>query len=131
MTVTAERVIQGRVLDVQGRPVQGAELRIRIIERAVDGEPDALSFLGPRQQQLSAFPASVVSAADGRFALRGVGRSLVVVADVDDPRFAMQHIVIETEDTVMPRGPAGRGGSRPPALRSPSRSRSFCHLPES
>ncbi len=92
--------LHGRVLDLQGRPVQGAQLRIRGILRSVDGETERLLFRGPVEQRADARPAPIGTDADGRFTLRSLGRAIWAVLVVDDPRFALQNIIVETEGAV-------------------------------
>ncbi len=65
-----------------------------------------------------AWPQTTTSDDDGRFAIRGVGRSLQAVLTVDDPRFARVRIPVETgltrPTTATVQHPTPMGGSRCP-----------------
>ncbi len=100
LVLSPTQVIHGRVLDLQGRPVQAAELRIRGILRSADRQTERLLFRGPLEERTDAWPAPVGTDADGRFILRGVGRANWAVLVIDDPRFALQNIIVETEGAV-------------------------------
>jgi RNA polymerase sigma factor (sigma-70 family) len=86
--------IQGRILDLNGRPVQGATLRVEHIDAYADPEAflqtvrdrewplvDSRGWAGPFPGQ----PATLTTGADGRFRLTGVGRDRVVTFQLEGP----------------------------------------------
>jgi hypothetical protein len=101
--------ITGQILDLQGKPVAGATLRVRQIRtapgqdlapwleavRTGQGESDDLE----RQyltQLTTALSPQVTTAADGRFRLMGVGRNRLVTAQLDGEGIASQSLRILT-----------------------------------
>ncbi len=100
-----ERVIQGRLFDLQGQPVPDVKLSVTAIRRALNKGEDVASrdrFEGPafwwaHPDDLPGWPRPVVSDADGRFTLHGVGPGLRVFVNVHDPRFSSQSIEIDTD----------------------------------
>ena len=95
-----EQIIQGRLFDVKGQPVAGA-----IVCGPADDAPPVRRCGRPRAgssrplkahiaggagvNDAPAGPCPVESDADGRFAVRGVGRGEQATLDVHDPRFAL------------------------------------------
>jgi len=100
VSLRPEQVIHGRLLDLQGRPAQGVELRVGAIERSVDGETESLGFRRHRANVPDAWPAPVFTGDDGRFSLHGLSRATRATLIVDSPRFALQGIIVETEGAV-------------------------------
>jgi RNA polymerase sigma factor (sigma-70 family) len=90
LRMVADRPIEGRLLDDQGRPVAGAVVRVEklyavpagdlspIIDalRRLDLNPYQRSYprIGPNHFEASMVIPSATTGADGRFTLRGVGR---------------------------------------------------------
>jgi RNA polymerase sigma factor (sigma-70 family) len=107
ITLRPERVIQGRLFDVIGRPVQGVEVMVQNMGRVIPGNPAIHlreSFEGPwfwwnPRNELPAWPKPAISDEEGRFTIRGAGRDLRVLLTIDDPRFARQRIAINTGST--------------------------------
>ena len=108
ITLRPEQVIQGRLFDVQGQPVQGVSVSVAAMGRALpdpEGDPDDEALEGPEflggnhAKSLPAWPRPVPTDAEGRFTVRGAGRSLRVVLVIDDPRFARQIIKVDTDGT--------------------------------
>jgi RNA polymerase sigma factor (sigma-70 family) len=98
-----EQVIQGRLFDLNDRPVQGVEVRVQAIGRVIPGSRAGYYGDGPRfwwdpGNGLPAWPKSEISDSEGRFTVRGVGRGVRVVLMIDDQRFARQVVPITTED---------------------------------
>ena len=110
-------MIQGRLFDVQGRPVQGVAVSVEAMGRVLhdpEGDPEdrleGPDFLWRSREDLPAWPRPATTDADGRFTVRGVGRSLRVVLMIDDPRFARQRIEVDTDSTSrLEAGDHGRG----------------------
>jgi hypothetical protein len=86
--------IQGRILDLNGRPVQGATLRVEHTHAYADTEAflrsvrdrewpggDVKGWAGPFPGQ----PRTLTTGADGRFRLTGVGRDRVVQFQLEGP----------------------------------------------
>ncbi len=99
-----EQVIQGRLFDVNGRPVQGVDVRVQSMGRVLPGNRDSQRGEGPSfwwnpGNDLPAWPKSAISDSEGRFTVRGVGRDLRVVLMIDDPRFARQIVPLNTDGT--------------------------------
>jgi len=106
ITLRPEQVIQGRLFDLNGRPVQGVTVSVGAMRRILQRHPNI-----PRERlegpilswshvnDLPAWPKPGVSDADGRFTLRGVGRDLRVDLIVVDPQFARQRIPVDTDGT--------------------------------
>jgi RNA polymerase sigma factor (sigma-70 family) len=101
--------IAGTVIDLEGKPVSGATLRVQQINAAPTGNLDAwlaaavnkkgLS-LELEQQYLSRYTIALSPAAttdrDGRFQLTGIGADRLVIAQVDGPTIVSQPIRILT-----------------------------------
>jgi len=102
-----EQVIQGRLFDLIGRPVQGVEVRVQSLGRVITGNRashypygmEGPSFWWNAANGLPAWPKPAISDAKGRFTVRGVGRDLRVIFMIDDPRFARQRAPINTDST--------------------------------
>jgi RNA polymerase sigma factor (sigma-70 family) len=101
--------IFGQIVDLEGKPVQGAILRVVRVNAAQKGdlEPwlEAATgkkgyALGLEQQFLSRFtvspPLESTTDAEGRFRLFGIGRERLVVVQLDGPAIASQHLHILT-----------------------------------
>ena len=108
-----EQVIQGRLFDLIGRPVQGVAVRVQSMGRVIPGNRNSIVARGPfwwnPGNGLPAWPKPAISDSDGRFTVRGVGRDLRVVLMIDDPRFARQMVPIDTD---------GDAGLKPVTLRA-------------
>jgi protocatechuate 3,4-dioxygenase beta subunit len=107
--------IGGRILDVNGRPVKGAKLRIEYTEAWADTEVflqsvrdrewpkvGAMNWSGPFPGQLATFTTD----ADGRFRLTGVGQDRVVRFQVQGPNIQwgpMRAMAREMKAPVEPR----------------------------
>ncbi len=101
-----EQVIHGRLFDLQGRPARDVSVSAFSIGRVLPGDPrlprarfEGLSYFWTQINDFPAWPKPATTDADGRFTLRGVGRDLRVLLTVNDPRFALQRIQVETDRT--------------------------------
>jgi RNA polymerase sigma factor (sigma-70 family) len=102
-----EQVIHGRLFDVQGRPAPNVTVSVCSIgpldaARNRSATPHAFDGIIYQWTQISDFPAwpkPVITDAEGRFTVRGVGRDLRVNFTINDPRFALQRIQIQTDST--------------------------------
>ena len=139
ITLRPEQVIEGRLFDVQGRPVRGVRVSVEAMghpRRGPEAHPRARRrspFLGqgvPRRPRRPG-PRPAITDAEGRFTIRGVGRDLRVLLVADDPRFARQRIVVDTDGTAgaqashRGRG-AGQGHHRPRHLCRHRQARPAC-----
>jgi RNA polymerase sigma factor (sigma-70 family) len=106
ITLRPEQVIQGRLFDIHGRPIRGVRISVETMGRLVrdpEGDPDDDAFEGPafvglgHVKDVPAWPHAVLTDAEGRFNVRGTGRNLRVVLLIDDPRFALQRINVDTD----------------------------------
>ncbi len=101
-----EQAIDGRLFDLQGRPARDVAVSVSAIGRSLPARParSRVPFEGPayhwtQVNELPAWPKPATTDADGRFTLRGVGRDMRVTLTVNDPRFALQGIAVETDRT--------------------------------
>jgi hypothetical protein len=100
-----EQVIQGRLFDVHGQPAAGVRVSVTTMGRprpaavaVIRVDVDGPSFWrGSEEDGLPAWPRPVVSAAEGRFTLYGVGRDLGVFLQAEHPRVARQRIEVQTD----------------------------------
>jgi protocatechuate 3,4-dioxygenase beta subunit len=103
ITLRPEQIIEGRLVDGQGRPVPDVTVSVSQILRNLPQDPDTgrARFEGvtyPQSQinDLPAWPKPALTSADGRFTLRSVGRDLSVALTTHHPRFGLQRIPVET-----------------------------------
>ena len=91
------QLIRAKLVDVNGEPVSGLELRVLGFGQAarIDGGSDV--YLEDPPEGLRAWPAPVKTDEQGRFVLRGVGRGLYVRLVADDPRFGMQVLEVASD----------------------------------
>jgi hypothetical protein len=103
ITLRPERVIEGRLLDLQGQPAAGVEV---IVTRLLDAVPLASEVLRARRglfwggvpgKDLHAWPGPAVTNSEGRFTLHGVGKDLQVTLLIHDPRYAPQQFVLTAD----------------------------------
>jgi hypothetical protein len=100
ISLPPERVIHGRLFDVQGGPVPDVTLSVSSITRVVPQDSakarrptDGVNFRGPTINDFGGWPKPVMSDSEGRFTLRGVGRGLQATLTAHHPRFALQTVV--------------------------------------
>jgi RNA polymerase sigma factor (sigma-70 family) len=112
ITLHPERVIQGRIIDLEGRPVRDVAVRVRLMGRvaphprafsAADSLQEELIFGDDEAKNLPAWPQPATSDAEGRFVLHGLGRGLRAFLRVEDHRFASQRIMIDTGGDASPQ----------------------------
>ncbi len=114
ISLRPEQVIQGRLFDLSGRPVQGVTVSVTSIRhilqqgRNTNLEPmfgsDGPIFAWSHVHDFPAWPKPATSDAEGRYTIRGAGRDLRIDLIINDPRFAQQRIQVETD---------GASGSKP------------------
>ena len=107
ITLRPEQVIQGRLFDLNGRPVPGVEVALQNMGRVIPADrtirrPDSIDgpwFWWNPRNNFPAWPKPAISDAEGRFTIRGAGRDLRVLLMIDDPRFARQRVPVNTDST--------------------------------
>jgi len=104
ITLRTEQVIQGRVFDVQGRPVRRVKVSVQTMSTIERGGPDTnfqptevAYFLPDQPEKLPAWPRPATTDDDGRFTIHGAGRGLRLGLLIDDPRFARLRFDIDTD----------------------------------
>jgi RNA polymerase sigma factor (sigma-70 family) len=106
ITLRPERVIEGRLYDLQGQPVPDATVSVSFMSppsplgRGVGSFAEGIAFYWTDLNELSAWPRPAKTDALGRFTVRGIGRDLRVFLTVHHPRFALSRIDIETDGTL-------------------------------
>jgi RNA polymerase sigma factor (sigma-70 family) len=92
-----EQVIRGKLIDLNGKPADGVELRVRSLTRhdTIHGD-DYIG--GTMTEPVLAWPRNVKTDDHGFFTLAGIGGDMTMILSIRDPRFAIQTIQIETID---------------------------------
>ncbi len=108
ISLQPEQIIEGRLLDVNGRPVQGVTVSVASIVRVLKRDsgvriPPIPRVEGPVYWWASvndkpAWPKPATTDAEGRFTIHGVSRGFDTRLGIIDPRFALQYIDVETND---------------------------------
>ncbi len=104
--------IKGRVLDLEGRPVAGAKVRVESLlvpkrgdltaflaslEASKDGYPSEGEFLmGMYSQGVDRLFPEVTADKEGRFELRGIGRERVVNLTISGPTIETKQVRVRT-----------------------------------
>ncbi len=102
ITLPRERVIHGRLFDLQGQPARNVKLSVTAMRR---GDPVVMNFFregfeGPafwwtHPDDMPGWPGPAISDDHGRFTVHGIGSGVRAFITVVDPRFHNQ--VIETD----------------------------------
>ena len=102
ITLQQERVVHGRLFDLQGRPVPGVTLSvasIRVLPTAgrtrTGSRFDGVAFSFTKINDLPGWPKPMTTDAEGRYTLRGLGQEQSAVLIVHHPRFALQRVQVE------------------------------------
>jgi RNA polymerase sigma factor (sigma-70 family) len=88
-----ERILRGRVLDVQGQPVAGAKVQVTRVVFTREGD----FFSSPGADKELDWPKPVTADAEGRFVVRGVGRDVQIDLDVRSEQFARRRLEIKPQ----------------------------------
>jgi hypothetical protein len=99
-----EQVIEGRLFDVQGRPVRDVKVSVETMGTIPSGGPDTnvqqtevAYFLPDQPEKLPAWPQPATTDHDGRFTVHGAGRGLRLGLLIDDTRFARLSVELDTD----------------------------------
>ncbi|MHB1557651.1 MAG: sigma-70 family RNA polymerase sigma factor [Isosphaeraceae bacterium] len=104
VTLRPEQIVVGRIFDIKGRVVPRVKLTVEGVGHTKVGPevlPDHIEgpyFLGGGTSPPAAWPAPVVTDAEGRFTIRGIGQGLRTLLMADDPEYARQRIIVDTDD---------------------------------
>ena len=97
-----ERVVHGRLFDLQGRPVPGVTLSVGSIRRPQQQAPtrsnrrfDGVAFSFTKINVQPGWPKPMTTDAEGRYTLRGLGQEQSAVLIVYHPRYALQRVQVE------------------------------------
>jgi hypothetical protein len=100
----AEQVIRGKLVDLNGQPAAGVELRVENFGEAKNlGRLADTSLYGHAPADARTWPRRPKSDDLGRFVFHGVGRGHFVSFVVGDSRFAQQWLGIATDDRDGPK----------------------------
>jgi RNA polymerase sigma factor (sigma-70 family) len=91
-----EKVIRGRLLDVQGQPAVGVRVRVGWLGTSGAGSLRDTRLGAPAPDQSRPWPGSATTDRDGRFALHGLNPDLTGYVYIEDERFALHHVEIQT-----------------------------------
>jgi hypothetical protein len=98
--------IEGRILDLEGQPVEGATVAIKRVELPPDGKLDAwideIKRLGKQPWSLigapGTSPAAATTGRDGRFRIDGAPRDGIATASISGPGIETSEIYILTRE---------------------------------
>ena len=121
--------IEGRILDVNGRPVAGARVQPFALDYRQNRElvhipwdrDEGLGTIGFNNLSVKKLFPEVAADADGRFILKGIGRDRRVQVRVSGPNIASQTLEVETRPGPMRsldgNGPMVKGKMPPKRIR--------------
>jgi RNA polymerase sigma factor (sigma-70 family) len=99
-----EQLIRGKLVDLNGQPAAGVELRVdRFGEAKNLGFWSETSLHGSAPEEARTWPRSPRTDDQGRFVFSGVGRGLFVSFVVHDLRYAQQWLSVPTDDREGPK----------------------------
>ena len=107
--LTADDVpVNGRLVDLEGRPVAGVKVRLlRLFVPYSEESRKAVGRGGPLQVSVAeslglngeqALPGGVTTDADGRFRIEGLGRDVLAELEISDPRLAFKRVRVVTRE---------------------------------
>jgi RNA polymerase sigma factor (sigma-70 family) len=103
LRLTSERVVRGRLVDLQGQPAAGVTVQVHGITRLRNGLPEGV-HLGRAPRDLAAWPATVRTDAQGKFEVRGLSRTYNTSLFVEGERFAPQTLYVDLTAFLLPMG---------------------------
>jgi RNA polymerase sigma factor (sigma-70 family) len=102
ISLPAEQVLHGRLIDLQGQPAAGVQIVVaRVRNKSPSKGGEGIDFRVP-PEGLPAWPKPVITDAEGRFTVRGIGPNHAVTLEVRDDRFARQQLKMETGGKASP-----------------------------
>ena len=88
ITLEPERVVRGRIIDLQGQPIAGVSVRVSRYETLpYDADGEALPWPGP-----------ATTDEQGRFTVRGLGLGATMMLEASSDRHARQTLRIDPRD---------------------------------
>jgi hypothetical protein len=95
LTLSAEQIVRGSLVDLQGAPAAGVKVAVAHVGKVVNGQPEGISR--GSLPKGSPWPESmVVTDAKGAFVIRGCNRDQGLTLVAGDDRFASQSFEIDT-----------------------------------
>jgi RNA polymerase sigma factor (sigma-70 family) len=94
LTLPAEQIVRGSLVDLQGLPAAGVKVTVTYIGGMVNGQPDGVA-LGNLPKH-SPWPESVTTDEKGAFVIRGCNRDQGLTLTASDDRFATQSFQVDT-----------------------------------
>jgi protocatechuate 3,4-dioxygenase beta subunit len=99
-----EQVVRGRLVDLNGRPAAGVELRVVSFGQSRDlGRATDIGMWDGPPEGARTWPRPLKADDQGRFAFHGLGRGSFVSFAVHDPRFAPQGLDVATDERDGPK----------------------------
>jgi RNA polymerase sigma factor (sigma-70 family) len=106
LRLPVEKVIQGRLIDLQAQPAKKVKLFVSQVAAAAKNRICLpTSPLAEYPEKLACWPESITTDDDGRFSLRGFGKDTAVTLVVASDRFAHQTVVVSASGAGKPDAP--------------------------
>ena len=98
LTLPAERLVRGRVVEPGGQPVAGAKISVNGVGRIGEDDQHSQKTVGMLNLGWSSVPLVALGGADGRFTLRGLPAEVQVSLIVLAPGHARDYLYYATTD---------------------------------
>jgi RNA polymerase sigma factor (sigma-70 family) len=125
--------IEGRIIDLEGRPIMGPTVKVLNVRSSADGSLDAwleaiekLQDRGNLDRELlplgiddltdRLFVPPVITDADGRFRIEGIGRERVVSLRIEGPTIETTHAEVRTRPGATIHVPVSTGSRSNPTI---------------
>jgi RNA polymerase sigma factor (sigma-70 family) len=96
LRLTKEHVVHGRFVDLQGQPAAGVRVYLDMVFRPTKGEYKGVQ-LREGSKDLPFWPAPMITDAQGRFMISGVGKGTMARLTLGDERYAKQYFMIDPD----------------------------------